>query len=135
MVHFFGVSPLLQEEDNGWQRGGVRKPEPAERPLRNRYGGVRHGCFQAYRDRVSKAAHRVGAAEVLALNGDLDLSGAAWRKSSFSGAPQQNCVEVAEVGGGWVAVRDSKDAASPILVFTPAEWAAFLQGVRAGEFG
>jgi hypothetical protein len=71
----------------------------------------------------------------LALSGEFDLSGTIWRKSSFSGAPQQNCVEVAELGGGWTAVRDSKDPAGSALVFTPAEWAAFLQGVRAGEFG
>ncbi|WP_327048120.1 DUF397 domain-containing protein [Microbispora sp. NBC_01189] len=33
-----------------------------------------------------------------------------------------------------IAVRDSKDPEGPALLFTPAEWAAFLDGVRAGEF-
>jgi hypothetical protein len=33
-----------------------------------------------------------------------------------------------------VAVRDSKDGASPVLVFTTHEWKAFLGGVRDGEF-
>jgi Domain of unknown function (DUF397) len=65
-----------------------------------------------------------------------DLSHAAWRKSSFSSGAVSNCVEVAALDGGRVvAVRDSKDPSGPALVFTPAEWVAFLEGVRAGEFG
>jgi hypothetical protein len=35
---------------------------------------------------------------------------------------------------GIVAVRDSKDREGPALVFTPDEWRAFLNGVRAAEF-
>jgi len=42
-------------------------------------------------------------------------------------------VEVAFVDGK-VAVRDSKDRRGPVLVFTPAEWEAFVGGVRDGEF-
>ena len=41
-----------------------------------------------------------------------------WRKSSYSGT-QSSCVEVAEFGHV-VAVRDSKDPASPALTFSPA---------------
>jgi hypothetical protein len=33
-----------------------------------------------------------------------------------------------------VAVRDAKDKASPVLLFTTREWDAFISGVRAGEF-
>jgi hypothetical protein len=33
-----------------------------------------------------------------------------------------------------VAVRDSKDREGSVLTFTPAEWAAFTDGVRDGEF-
>ncbi len=33
-----------------------------------------------------------------------------------------------------VAVRDSKDRQGPVLTFTPAEWRAFVVGVRSGEF-
>ena len=33
-----------------------------------------------------------------------------------------------------VAVRDSKDRKGPAPVFTPEEWLAFLDGVRADEF-
>ena len=36
--------------------------------------------------------------------------------------------------GDQVAVRDSKDPSGPVLVFTPHEWRAFLDGVRDGEF-
>ncbi|GGK79807.1 hypothetical protein Sme01_46030 [Sphaerisporangium melleum] len=43
------------------------------------------------------------------------------------------CVEVAEKDGVW-CVRDSKDATGPVLRFTTAEWAAFIWGVKLGEF-
>ena len=57
-----------------------------------------------------------------------------WRKSSCSGNGGGNCVEVASLASGIVAVRDSKDPDGPRLTFTPAEWEAFTAGVRAGEF-
>lgn len=55
-----------------------------------------------------------------------------WMKATASGA--ENCVEV-QRSTDTVRVRDSKDRNSPELVFTPAEWAAFLDGAKAGEFG
>jgi len=55
-----------------------------------------------------------------------------WRKSSFSGE-SGNCVEMKATGGAF-AVRDSKNPEGPLLVFSAAEWLAFTQGVRAGEF-
>lgn len=61
-----------------------------------------------------------------------DISGARWRKSSHS---LVICVEVAEIGGGAVALRDSKDPGRGDLRFTAEEWAAFRAGVRDGEFG
>ena len=55
-----------------------------------------------------------------------------WRKSTFS--TTNGCVEVAVVGDR-IAVRDSKQQGQgPVLEFTAAEWAAFLGGVRGGEF-
>lgn len=57
-----------------------------------------------------------------------------YRKSSYSGADNPNCVEVAFVGDR-VAVRDSKDrTGDAVLYFTHAEWEAFLAGAHAGEF-
>lgn len=64
-------------------------------------------------------------------NRNIDIAGAIWRKSTF--CDNQNCVEVAQVGGHY-AVRDSKNPDQTPLVFGPAEWAAFRDGVRAGEF-
>ncbi|HEX2418661.1 MAG TPA: DUF397 domain-containing protein [Micromonosporaceae bacterium] len=62
------------------------------------------------------------------------LATAKWFKASRSGG-QNNCVEVAFLNGGNVAVRDSKARGSgPVLVFTPAEWDAFLGGAKDGEF-
>jgi Domain of unknown function (DUF397) len=59
-----------------------------------------------------------------------------WRKSSYSNGNGGSCVEVADLPGGGRAVRDTKDKGTgPILWFTPTEWDAFVQGVRAGEFG
>jgi hypothetical protein len=64
----------------------------------------------------------------------MDLTNAEWHKSSFSGSNGGGCVEVARNQLGVVAVRDSKDREGPALVFTPDEWRAFLDGVRAAEF-
>jgi hypothetical protein len=56
-----------------------------------------------------------------------------WIKVSRSGSEGQ-CVEL-RTREGDVEVRDSKAGeASPILRFTPAEFAAFLDGARNGEF-
>jgi hypothetical protein len=57
-----------------------------------------------------------------------------WIKSSFSGPTGGNCVEVAFLADGQVAVRNSRYADGPALVFTGAEWDAFLSGARGGEF-
>ena len=64
----------------------------------------------------------------------MDLSAAIWRKSSRSSDNGGQCVEVAANLPGVVAVRDSKDPDGPKLVFNPAEWQAFIGGVKAGEF-
>jgi hypothetical protein len=62
-----------------------------------------------------------------------DLAGARWRKSSRSDANGGACVEVAGLDDG-VAVRDSKDRSGPVLTIAPAQWAAFVDGVRTGRF-
>jgi hypothetical protein len=63
----------------------------------------------------------------------VDLSRAVWRKSSASGPNCDNCVEVAFIDDA-IAVRDSKNPAGPALIFTQAEWDAFVGGAKDGEF-
>lgn len=62
----------------------------------------------------------------------FDLSHVMWEKSSFSGGDGA-CVEVAQLPGGAVAVRDSKNPHCEALRFTAAEWSAFRSGIKAGE--
>lgn len=59
--------------------------------------------------------------------------GVRWIKSSHSNA-EGNCVELAVLDGGGVAMRNSRDPDGPALVYTPAEVAAFLAGAKDGEF-
>ena len=56
----------------------------------------------------------------------------AWRKATLSVA-NGACVEVANVGT-MIAIRDSKDPEGPVLRYTAAEWHAFLDGAKRGEF-
>jgi hypothetical protein len=56
----------------------------------------------------------------------------AWIKARSSTA-NGVCVEVASAVGN-IAIRDSKDPNGPILVYTPSEFRAFLEGARNGEF-
>lgn len=81
-----------------------------------------------------------GAATPLSANKPVDGylrpgSQLRWRRSSRCGTSGA-CVEVADLDGGVVALRDGKIGdASPVLVFEPAEWAAFVAGVKRHEFG
>jgi len=61
----------------------------------------------------------------------VEVSLPQWRKATAS--YNNGCVEVASAGGR-VGVRDSKDPGGPMLVFAAAEWEAFLEGAKAGEF-
>ncbi|MEV6844666.1 DUF397 domain-containing protein [Actinoplanes sp. NPDC051411] len=63
-----------------------------------------------------------------------DLTDAVWRKSTRSDNGGASCVEVAKNLPGVVGVRDSKDRSGPALVFGPEAWAAFVAGVKDGEF-
>jgi hypothetical protein len=71
--------------------------------------------------------------EVVAAMPDIEDRGPIWVKSSLSFS-NGACVEVADLDGGVVGVRHSKDPSGPMLRFTPAEWHAFLGGARQGEF-
>jgi hypothetical protein len=54
-----------------------------------------------------------------------------WRKATASG--EGGCVEI-NITDQTVLVRDSKNRGGPILRYTATEWAAFLHGVKNGEF-
>jgi len=64
----------------------------------------------------------------------MDLTGARWRKSRYSGSNGGNCVEVATNLPEIVAVRDTKDPDDTILIFTSDDWDALLRGAHAGRF-
>ena len=64
----------------------------------------------------------------------VEVAGLDFTKSTYS-STQGSCVETATCACNEVLVRDSKDREGPVLRFTPAEWTAFVQGVKAGEFG
>nr|WP_116046369.1 DUF397 domain-containing protein [Amycolatopsis palatopharyngis] len=66
------------------------------------------------------------------MSADL-LSSANWRKSRHSGAVG-NCVEVAPLAGGEIAMRNSRFPGGPALIYTREEIAAFLAGAKDGEF-
>jgi uncharacterized protein YeaC (DUF1315 family) len=56
-----------------------------------------------------------------------------WRTSSYSN--NGTCVEVADLPDGSRLVRDTKDnGCGSILKYNAAEWRAFVDGVKAGEF-
>jgi hypothetical protein len=65
------------------------------------------------------------------MKSTLDLSTAAWRKSSYSQGGANDCVEVADGYTGVVPVRDSKTPAAPPLILAAAAWSGFVDGVKA----
>jgi Domain of unknown function (DUF397) len=56
-----------------------------------------------------------------------------WQKSGRSN-PSGNCVEMARLPEGAIAVRNSRHPDGPALVYTVDEIAAFLLGARDGDF-
>jgi hypothetical protein len=60
----------------------------------------------------------------------LDVS---WQKSHRSNS-QGNCVELAKLPDGSVAVRNSRFPTGPALVYTRAEMRALILGAKAGDF-
>ena len=62
-----------------------------------------------------------------------ELQGATWRKSRRSNS-QGTCVEVADLPGGVIAVRNSRHPSGPALIYTTAEFDAFIYGAKDGDF-
>ncbi|GGX36533.1 DUF397 domain-containing protein [Streptomyces noursei] len=63
----------------------------------------------------------------------VEITGVTWLKARASvGAGE--CVEVASLPDGEVAVRNSRHPEGPALIFTKAELRAFLEGAKCAEF-
>ncbi|MEU8522679.1 DUF397 domain-containing protein [Streptomyces sp. NBC_01216] len=59
-----------------------------------------------------------------------DLSGATWRKSTYSNGQGGDCVEVADGVPRAVPVRDSKNPEGPVLLVAAPAWAAFVAHLK-----
>ena len=64
------------------------------------------------------------------MNNALSFAGAQWRKSSYSGVNNGDCVEVSHDFPGIVPVRDSKLAHGPILVASEAAWNVLVGHIK-----
>jgi hypothetical protein len=53
-----------------------------------------------------------------------------WQRSPLCGPDKGDCVEINLGRPGVVAIRDSKLADSPVLVFSEAEWDTFTRGLH-----
>jgi hypothetical protein len=62
-----------------------------------------------------------------------DIRDAVWQKSRQSNS-QGNCVELARLPGGEIAMRNSRFPDGPALIYTRAEIQALLAGAKDGEF-
>ncbi|MEU0695852.1 DUF397 domain-containing protein [Streptomyces niveus] len=62
------------------------------------------------------------------------LNGTDWFKSSYSDGHGGNCVEGAQLPGGTMAVRDSKNPHGPAFTLTGTAWTAFIGALVGGEF-
>jgi hypothetical protein len=76
--------------------------------------------------------HESGRADAAVVRVD-QLGPVSWRKSVVSN-PNGDCVELALLPAGGVAVRNSRAPDGPALVYTRAEIAAFVRGAKGGEF-
>jgi len=72
---------------------------------------------------------------VITYNGMLaaELGDVCWQKSWHSN-PNGECVELAALPSGDIAMRNSRFPAGPVLLYTQAEITAFLAGAKDGSF-
>jgi hypothetical protein len=61
------------------------------------------------------------------------LLNAAWVKARMSTA-NGDCVELAVLPTGQLAIRNSRDPEGPALIFTRSEISSFLDGAKSSEF-
>ncbi|MEU6246612.1 DUF397 domain-containing protein [Glycomyces sp. NPDC047010] len=66
------------------------------------------------------------------LKGEFDTATARWvRPDADDGTPGE--LEIGFADNGLVAMRRFDDSDGTILIYTPEEWEAFVEGVRDGE--
>lgn len=69
------------------------------------------------------------------IRGTIDLSNAVWQRAAGAEELEGPHLEIAFVQDGYVAMRSSdKPVPEETLLFTPAEWEAFVLGAKDGEF-
>ena len=92
-------------------------------------------CGALATDEVSEPEKRRGPVEQQIGNGvrASGISGVEWIKSGRSNQ-SGNCVEVARLPDGGVAVRNSRYPDGPALVYTKSEITAFVAGAKDGDF-
>ncbi|MGW1278886.1 DUF397 domain-containing protein [Streptomyces tsukubensis] len=61
------------------------------------------------------------------------IPGVVWLKARAS-IGMGECVELARLPEGGVALRNSRNPEGPVLVFSSAELRAFLKGAKGSEF-
>lgn len=61
------------------------------------------------------------------------LQGLVWQKSRLSNSTG-NCVEMARLDTGEIALRNSRHPDGPALVYTRDEVVALVQGAKDGDF-
>ncbi|GAA2170149.1 MULTISPECIES: DUF397 domain-containing protein [Glycomyces] len=67
------------------------------------------------------------------LKGEFDTATARWERTTHEdGTPA--ALEIGYADNGLVALRMAEDPDGDILIYTPSEWEAFVEGVRDGEF-
>ncbi|MBC7271936.1 MAG: DUF397 domain-containing protein [Streptomyces sp.] len=64
----------------------------------------------------------------------IDLSAAAWRKSSHSNPDGGACLEVSDGFAAVVPVRDSKRPHGPVIAFGGDGWRVFVGALKEGGF-
>jgi Domain of unknown function (DUF397) len=115
--------------------------QPGSHLWRDGFGPPRQPPLQASAGRnlcrwVSRLSERIGAVEMQQINNDVVATpacGVIWRKSRHSNS-SGNCVEVAELADGRIAVRNSRYPGGPVLTYTRAEMVAFIEGAKGGGF-
>lgn len=61
----------------------------------------------------------------------MDVTGATWRTSSYTGSGGGNCVEVGNhAQDSRILIRDTKDRPGPVLAFNPQSWQSFTAEIR-----